>query len=76
MQESVTTLHLAAYGGSIECVKYLSPIFEDRKFEMDENRWTCLHHAVAGGSVRVVEYLVDECGFDPNERTGVSCGVN
>ena len=43
---------------------------------MDENGWTCLHHAVGGGSVPVVKYLVDQCRFDLNERTGVSCEVN
>ena len=43
---------------------------------MDENGWTYLHHAVGGGSVPVAKYLVDQYGFDLNQRTGVSCGVN
>ena len=51
------------------------PLFEDRKFELDMDGWTCLHYAVAGGGLPVMRYLVDQCGFDLSLRTGVSCGL-
>ena len=72
-QDSVTALHLAAYGGSLECVEYLMTLFRDRKFEMDENGRTCLHYAVWGGSLKVMRYLVDWCRLDLGLRTAVSC---
>ena len=72
VQGSLIALHHAAYGGSVECVKYLLPLFKDRKFEVDENGLTCLHWAVLGGSVPVVRYLVDQYGFDLRLRTAVS----
>ena len=74
-QGSRTVLHFAAYGGSLECVEYLLPLFGDRKFEVDEDGWTCLHWAVGGGSLPVMRYLVDQCGFDLSLRAEVSCGV-
>ena len=49
------------------------PLFEDRRFEMDENGRTCLHYAVWGGSLKVMRYLVDWCRFDLGLRTAVSC---
>ena len=72
VQGSLVALHHAAYGGSIECVKYLLPLFGDRKFEVDEDGLTCLHWAVVGGSLPVVQYLVDQYGFDLGLRTAVS----
>ena len=72
---SVTALHLAAYGGSIECLEYLLPLFGDCAFTVDESDGTCLHFALWGGSVPVVRYLVDQCGFDLGLRTAVSYGV-
>ena len=51
------------------------PLFGDRRFEVDEDGWTCLHYAVRGGSVPVVRYLMDQCGFDLGLRTAVSYGV-
>ena len=51
------------------------PHFGDRKFELDVDGWTCLHYAVIGGSLPVMRYLVDQCGFHPSLRTGVSCGL-
>ena len=74
-QDSATALHHAAYGGSLEYVEYLLPLFGDRKFEMDENGRTCLHYAVGGGSLPVMRYLVDQCGFDLSLKTAVSCGL-
>ena len=73
-QDSVTALHLAAYGGSIKCVEYLLPLFGDTKFAVDEIGWTCLHFALGGGSVPVTRYLVDQCGFDLGLRTATSYG--
>ena len=51
------------------------PLFEDGKFEMDEDGLTCLHWAVVGGSLPVVRYLMDQCGFDFKSRTAVSYGM-
>ena len=75
MQGSLTALHHAAYGGSVECVKYLLPRFGDKKFEVDEDGLTCLHWAILGSSLPVVRYLVDQWGFDLRSRTAVSYGM-
>ena len=41
----------------LECVKYLLPLFGDRKFEVDEFGMTCLHYAVGFGSLSVMRYI-------------------
>ena len=74
-QDSSTVLHWAAYGGSLECVEYLLPLFGERMFEVDKDDWSCVHYAVVGGSLPVMRYLVDQCGFDLSLRIAVSYGV-
>ena len=63
----MNTLHLAAFGGHLDIVKYLIPKFADRRFDVDRNGDTCLHWAAQEGHLSVVKYLVEECGF----KTGV-----
>ena len=66
VQDKVNALHLAAYGGHVEIVKYLIPKFGDRTFDLDNHGETCLHWAAQEGHLAVVKYLIEECGFDPN----------
>ena len=74
-QDKWNTLHLAAYGGHVENVKYLIPKFGDRKFDLTNAGNTCLHYAAWEGHLAVVKYLVEECGFNPNLGNKVSCCV-
>ena len=74
-QYGSNALHLAAYGGHVEIVKYFIPKFGDRRFDLTNAGNTCLHHAAQEGHLAVVKYLVEECGFDPNCANKVSCCV-
>ena len=73
VQYGSDVLHLAAWGGHVEIVKYLIPKFGDRLFSVDNYGSTCLHRAVQGGHLAVVKYLIEECGFNPNLGNKVSC---
>ena len=59
-----TLLHLAAFGGKLDIVKYLiqkrgfDPVIKDR-LDM-----TPLHSACASGQLKVVKFLVNECEAD------------
>ena len=74
-QDTLNALHLAAYGGHVEIVKYLIPKFGDRRFDLTNAGNTCLHYAAQEGHLAVVKYLVEECGFNPNLGNKVSCCV-
>ena len=74
-QNGSNALHLAAYGGHVEIVKYLIPKFGDRKFDLNNAGDTCLHYAAREGHLAVVKYLIEECGFNPNLGNKVSCCV-
>ena len=56
----------------MEIVKYLMPIFGDSKFDLDSSAHNCLHSAVWEGHLKVVQYLIEEEGFDPSLKDGVS----
>ena len=62
----LNALHLAAIGGHLEIVKYLMPIFGDRRFDLDKFAQSCLHKAVREGHPKVVRYLIEEGGLDPS----------
>ena len=76
-QDKLNALHLAAYGGHVEIVKYLIPKFGDGKFDLTNAGYTCLHWAAQEGHLVVVKYLVEDCGFDPNlgNKVVVVCTV-
>ncbi len=64
-------LHLAAFGGHLEIVKYLMPKFGASRFDLDTTARSCLHYSVKGGHPKVVRYLIEDGGFDPNLRDKV-----
>ena len=72
-QNGLNALHLAAFGGHVEIVKYLIPKFGYRKFDLDKHGDTCLHYAAWKAHLSVVKYLVEECGFDSNLGNQVPC---
>ena len=74
-QNGSNALHLAAWGGHVEIVKYLIPKFGNRKFALTNDGDTCLHWAARKGHLAVVWYLIEECGFNPNLGNKVSCCV-
>ena len=71
-QDKWNVLHLAAYGGHVEIVKYLIPKFGDRRLDLTDAGDTCLHYAALEGQLAVVKYLTEECGFNPNLGNKVS----
>ena len=56
-------LHLAAFCGHLEVVKYLLPIFGDKRFSVTKSGKTCLQLARQKGHKEVVRYLLEEGGF-------------
>ena len=67
----MNALHLAAFGGHLETVKYLMPKFGDSRFDLDTAARSCLHYSVEGGHPKVVRYLIEEGAFDPSLRDKV-----
>ena len=66
VQDKWNALHLAAFGGHVNIVKYLIPKFGDGSFFLDNDGNTCLHWAAWEGHLAVVKYLIEECRFNPN----------
>ena len=50
-------LHIAASRGHLELVKYLVPIFGEKKFAKDNFGHTCLSLAIAQQKEDVVDFL-------------------
>ena len=67
----LNALHLAAFGGHLEVVKYLMLKFGESRFDLDKDAQSCLHIAVREGHHKVVRYLIEEGGFDPSLRDKV-----
>ena len=59
----MNALHLAAYFGHLELVKFLIPILGEKKFALTLHGDTCLNLAIAQQKDDVVEYLLQEGGF-------------
>ena len=74
-QDKLNTLHLAAYCGHVEIVKYIIPKFGDRGFDVDNAGNTCLHWAAREGHLAVVKYLNEKCGFNANLANKVNIVV-
>lgn len=67
--EEQTILHLAAYNGMINVVKFIClkiPVLLPCK---DTDGATALHYAARGGSIEALEYLIEK-GLDPRAVTG------
>ena len=67
-------MHMAAQGGQLEVIKFLSPKFGARVHEKDNEGLTMLHWAAQGGHCEVARYLIEKLKMDPQDRDKV-CGV-
>ena len=67
-------MHMAAAGGQLEVIKFLSPMFGAMVHEKDSNGYTVLHRAAQGGHCEVARYLIEELKMDPQDIDNV-CGV-
>ena len=67
-------MHLAAAGGHLEVIKFLSPMFRARVDEKDSYGHTILHVAANEGGCEVARYLIEDLKMNPQDRDEV-CGV-
>ena len=67
-------MHVAAEGGQLEVIKFLSPKFGDKVHEKTKDSYTMLHWAAQEGHCEVARYLIEELKMDPQDRDKV-CGV-
>ena len=67
-------MHVAAQGGHLEVIKFLSRKFGARVHEKDIDGYTVLHWAAQKGHCEVARYLIEELKMDPQDRDKV-CGV-
>ena len=63
LQDGRNALHIAAFNGHLEVVKYLIPKFGQRKFDKDNAGKTCLDRAFEKQKHNVVNFLSQEGGF-------------
>ena len=61
-------MHMAAVGGQLEVIKFLSPMFDAKIHEKDSYGYTMLHWAAQGGHCEVARYLIEELNMDPQDR--------
>ena len=66
-QSGFNALHLAAYFGHLDVVKYLVPMFGQHRFDKGNAGETCLDLAIEGQKHNVVEYLQQEGGFSDRQ---------
>ena len=67
-------MHMAAQGGQLEMIKYLSQTLATRLHERDNFGYTMLHWAARMGHYEVARYLIEDVKMDPQDRDKV-CGV-
>ena len=67
-------MHMAAEGGHLEVIKFLSPMFGARVHEKDNDGYSMLLFAAQKGHCEVARYLIEELKMDPQDRDKV-CGV-
>ena len=67
-------MHMAAHGGHLEVIKFLSPMFGVRVHETDSDGYSMLHLSAQEGHCEVARYLIEELKMDPQDRDKV-CGV-
>ena len=73
VQNGRNAMHMAAQGGHIEVIKFLSPMFGAKVHEKTEGSYTMLHWAAQNGHSQVARYLIDKLQMDPQNRDKV-CG--
>ena len=74
VQVGQNAMHMAAKGGQLEMLKFLSSLFEARVHEKDSDGCTSLHVAARFGRCQVARYLIEELKIDPKDKDKV-CGV-
>ena len=67
-------MHMAAQGGRLEVIKFLSHMFGARVHEKDNDGYTVLHWGAQQGHCEVARYLIEELKMNPQDRDKV-CGV-
>ena len=67
-------MHMAAQGGQLKVIKFLSRKFGARVLEKTEDSYTVLHWAAQKGHCEVARYLIEELKMDPQDSDKV-CGV-
>ena len=71
VQAGHNAIQMAAQGGKLEMLKFLSSMFEPRFHEKDGYGWTSLHWAARNGHCQVARYLIEELKIDPKDKTKV-----
>ena len=66
-------MYMAAEGGQLEVIKFLSQTSARMVHERDSNDYTMLHWAAQMGHCEVARYFIEEVKMDPQDRTKV-CG--
>ena len=64
-------MHKAAEGGSLDVIKFLTPLFGARAHEKTNSSYTVLHWAAQEGHCQVARYLITELKLDPQDRDKV-----
>ena len=64
-------MHMAAQGGHLEVIKFLTPMFGARVHEEGGCGETMLHWAAQMGHCEVAHYLIEELKMDPQNRDKV-----
>ena len=68
-------MHMAAEGGRLEAIQFLSAMFGDRVHEKEKDFYTPLHFAAQGGHCEVARHLIEKLKMDPQDRDKV-CGIS
>ena len=67
-------MHLAAEGGHLDVIQFLSPRFGAKVHDRTDDGYTMLHWAAQKGHSQAACYLVQELKMNPKDRDKV-CGV-
>ena len=62
---------MAAVGGKLIMIKFLSPRFGARVHDKDEDDGTILHRAAMKGHCGVARYVIEDLKLNPQDRTKV-----
>ena len=70
-QNGCNAMHMAADGGKLEVIKFLSQKFPSRVHERDSYGNSMLHYAARKGHCKVACYLIEKLKLDPQDRDKV-----
>ena len=73
-QDGSNALHLAAQGGHLQVIQFLSPRFGNKVYDSCDDEYTMLHWAAQMGHSQVARYLIKQLKMDPQDRDKV-CGA-